>query len=69
MDQRTPASPDDAEITDAEITAAGHPGAKKPYVRPQLVRLGAVADMTRTVGNRRAADGGRGRGRNSRTSW
>ncbi len=63
MQQQTPELHDDVEIT-----AAGHPEAKKPYVRPQLVRLGAVADMTRTVGSRRAADGGRSRGRNRTSS-
>ena len=33
--------------------------ARKPYGPPQLVRLGTQADMTRTVGYRGQADGGR----------
>lgn len=53
MDQRTADSDVDA------ATAADASGEKKPYLRPQLLRLGTLADMTRTVGYRGSADGGR----------
>lgn len=54
MDQR-------AADWDEELAIAGAmtEDAKKPYLRPQLVRLGSLAEMTRTVGYRGAADGGR----------
>ena len=32
---------------------------KKPYRRPQLMRLGTLADMTRKVGYNGQGDGGR----------
>jgi hypothetical protein len=41
------------------IAATGVGETKKPYLRPQLVRLGTLADMTRKVGYRGSADGGR----------
>jgi hypothetical protein len=62
MDQRTADSDDEAAVA-----AAGMGEARKPYLQPQLVRLGTLADMTRTVGGGGAADGSRLRGRN-RTS-
>ena len=62
MNQRTADANDEDAIVTAEIAWT-----KKPYLRPQLVRLGTLADMTRTVGSRGAADGGRMRGR-TRTS-
>lgn len=54
MNQRT-ADSDDQEA----IAATGIGEARKPYLQPQLVRLGTLADMTRTVGYRGSADGGR----------
>jgi len=54
MNQRTAEADDEDAIVRAEIVWA-----KKPYLQPQLVRLGSLADMTRTVGYRGAADGGR----------
>ena len=54
MNQRT-ADPDGEVV----IAATGVGETKKPYLRPQLVRLGALADMTRKVGYRGSADGGR----------
>jgi hypothetical protein len=54
MNQRT-ADPDGEVV----IAATGVGETKKPYLRPQLVRLGTLADMTRTVGYRGSADGGR----------
>ncbi|MFN4017733.1 MAG: hypothetical protein ACK4JB_20500 [Reyranella sp.] len=49
-----------ADSEGEEVNAATeirHP--KRPYLRPQLVRLGALADLTRKVGYRGSADGGR----------
>jgi len=54
MDQRTA----DSDI-EAATAADGCGEDKKPYLRPQLLRLGTMADMTRTVGYRGSADGGR----------
>lgn len=54
MNQRT-ADSDDEEA----IAATGIGEARKRYLQPQLVRLGTLADMTRTVGYRGSADGGR----------
>ncbi len=54
MNQRT-ADSDEAEV----IATTGIGEMKKPYLRPQLVRLGTLADMTRKVGYRGSADGGR----------
>ncbi len=54
MSQRT-ADSDDEQV----IAATGICETKKPYLRPQLVRLGTLADMTRKVGYRGSADGGR----------
>jgi hypothetical protein len=54
MSQRT-ADSDDEEV----IAATGVCETRKPYLRPQLVRLGTLADMTRKVGYRGSADGGR----------
>lgn len=54
MNQRMTDS-DEAEV----IATAGIGEMKKPYLRPQLVRLGTLADMTRKVGYRGSADGGR----------
>lgn len=54
MNQRT-ADSDDKKA----IAATGIGEARKPYLQPQLVRLGTLADMTRTVGYRGSADGGR----------
>lgn len=54
MNQRT-ADPDGEVV----IAATGVGETKKPYLRPQLVRLGTLADMTRKVGYRGSADGGR----------
>jgi hypothetical protein len=34
---------------------------KKPYVRPALVKLGSLSDMTQTVGNSGRFDGGFGK--------
>jgi len=58
MNQRTADADDDDAIVTAEIVWT-----RKPYLRPQLVRLGTWADMTRSVGINGAADGGRFRGR------
>jgi hypothetical protein len=58
MDQRIADSEQEAALAEAEIGEA-----RKPYLRPQLVRLGTWADMTRAVGGRGAHDGGRFRGR------
>ena len=54
MNQRTADADDDDAIVAAEIVWT-----RKPYLRPELVRLGTLADMTRTVGYRGSADGGR----------
>jgi hypothetical protein len=54
MNQRTADADDDDAIVTAEIVWT-----RKPYLRPELVRLGTLADMTRTVGYRGSADGGR----------
>ncbi len=54
MNQRTADADDEEAIVTAEIVWT-----RKPYLRPQLVRLGTLADMTRTVGYRGSADGGR----------
>ena len=54
MNQRT-ADPDGEVV----IAATGVGETKKPYLRPQLVRLGTLADMTRKVGYRGSAAGGR----------
>lgn len=54
MNQRIADAGDEEAIVTAEIVWA-----KKPYLRPQFVRLGTLADMTRTVGYRGSADGGR----------
>ena len=62
MEQQV-ADPDDK----AALAATGVCETRKPYLRPQLVRLGTLADITRTVGRRGAADGGRATPR-SRTS-
>lgn len=54
MNQRTATSEDEtvvAAVQGGEI--------RKPYLRPELLRLGTLADITRTVGYRGAADGGR----------
>lgn len=54
MNQRT------ADSDDEEPTAmTGNGKARKPYGAPQFVRLGTLADLTRTVGYRGSADGGR----------
>ena len=58
MDQRIADSEQEAAIAEVGIGEA-----RKPYLRPQLVRLGTWADMTRAVGGRGARDGGRFRGR------
>lgn len=52
---------------EAAVAAARIGNARKPYLKPQLVRLGSLADMTRTVGSGGGPDGSRIRGRN-RTS-
>lgn len=54
MNQRTAEADDEEVIVTAEIVWT-----KRPYLPPQLVRLGTLADMTRTVGYRGSADGGR----------
>lgn len=54
MNQRR-ADADDEEV----IASTGIGKTKKPYLRPQLVRLGTLADMTRKVGYRGSPDGGR----------
>ena len=54
MTERT-ADSDDEQWT----TATGGYVTKKPYLRPQLIRLGTMADLTRKVGYRGSADGGR----------
>ena len=59
MDQRISDSEEEAEIAEAGIGEA-----RKPYLRPRLVRLGTWADMTRALGATGASDGGRFRGRN-----
>jgi hypothetical protein len=53
MNQR-PADSDDED----GIAATGLRETRKAYFAPQLVRLGTLADMTRTVGYRGSADGG-----------
>ncbi len=53
MDQRID------EESDEPSAVAGIAVAKKSYLRPHLVRLGSLADMTRTVGYNGQADGGR----------
>jgi len=58
MDERIADSEEEAAIAEVGISEA-----RKPYLRPQLVRLGTWADMTRAVGGRGARDGGRFRGR------
>lgn len=54
MNQRSADADDEEATVPAEIVWG-----KKPYLRPQLMRLGTLADMTRTVGYRGSADGGR----------
>lgn len=54
MDWKTADSDDEFAIA-----AAGIGETKKPYLRPQLMRLGSLAEMTGTVGYRGSADGGR----------
>lgn len=54
MNQRTADAGDEGASVTAEIAWM-----KKPYLPPQFVRLGTLADMTRTVGYRGSADGGR----------
>jgi len=63
MHQRTADSDDEAAVA-----MAGDVETKRPYLRPQLVRLGTFADITRTVGSFGSADGGRARPR-SRTAF
>lgn len=63
MNQKTTDS-DDEEV----VAANGSGEPKKSYLRPQLVRLGTLADMTRKVGYRGSADGGRFPFR-YRTAW
>lgn len=63
MNQRT-TDPDDEE----PIAATGNGETKKPYLSPQLVCLGTLADMTLTVGSSGRSDGGRFRGR-TRTAF
>jgi len=58
MNQRSAESEDEAAVA-----AAGIGETRKPYLQPQLVRLGTWADMTRAVGGRGARDGGRFLGR------
>ena len=58
MDQRIADSEEEAVIVEAGIGEA-----RKPYLRPELVRLGTWADLTRSIGINGAADGGRFRGR------
>ncbi|WP_289295342.1 lasso RiPP family leader peptide-containing protein [uncultured Reyranella sp.] len=48
----------DDKSNDETETHASAPVAKKPYVKPVLVRLGELQDVTRTVGQRGARDGG-----------
>lgn len=62
MQQRTAESDDEAAIATTGVVET-----RKPYLRPQLVRLGSLADVTRTVGRSGAADGGNARPR-SRTA-
>lgn len=62
MEQQV-ADPDDK----AALAAAGVCETRKLYLRPELVRLGTLADITRTVGRNGARDGGNATPR-SRTS-
>lgn len=62
MDQQTAESDDETSIVEVGIVRT-----RKPYLRPKLVRLGSLADITRTVGRYGADDGRPGRGR-SRTA-
>lgn len=52
--------------------APDHPNqpspARRPYVTPRLTRLGALKDVTRSVGNKGAKDGQQ-TGNQKRTSW
>jgi hypothetical protein len=41
---------------------------KKPYEAPVLVRWGTLCDLTKSVGNSGASDGGR-KGNQNRTSY
>lgn len=54
MSQQTAVADDEAAIAATWIGET-----KKPYLQPELVRLGTLADMTRKVGYRGSADGGR----------
>lgn len=54
IDQRIGDSDEELAITEAGIGET-----RKPYLRPELLRLGSLAELTRTVGYRGAADGGR----------
>lgn len=59
MDHRTADSKEELALTGVVGEEV-----KKPYLRPQLVRLGTWADMTRSIGSNGADDNGRFRGRN-----
>lgn len=47
------------ELPDREDPPASSSSEKKPYQPPVLVRLGALKDLTRSVGYRGNLDGGR----------
>ena len=47
------------ELPDRDEPPAGSPPEKKPYQPPVLVRLGALKDLTGSVGYRGNLDGGR----------
>ena len=49
---------DSSAKTDAEIQVPAPP-AKSAYIKPALVRLGSLQDLTMQVGQRGASDGGR----------
>ena len=46
------------ESEDKKTDALASTKTKKPYVRPALVRLGSLSDMTQSRGNQGRPDGG-----------
>ena len=49
------------ESEDKKTDALASTKTKKPYVRPALVRLGSLSDMTQSRGNQGRPDGGFGK--------
>jgi hypothetical protein len=50
---------DDHTSTESTSTEDPQPAAKKPYRKPELVKLGSLRDVTKATGYFGQADGGR----------